>query len=130
MRFCSSLPTQVRLTRVDDVRRLLKCEHIAPTWLLLGEFSRAQATQLETRRGVAVLTVDRRPPLGPGLAYQGEFQDVLHLSLWEGVFTWASCTHQAVADELCCDDKALDGRMFWGIPPPRPMRFRRGTWLS
>ena len=103
------------LTSVDDVRRLLRCAHIAPTWLLLGEFSRAQATQLETRRGVAVLTVDRRPPLGPGLAYQGEFQDVLHLSLWEGVFTWASCTHQAVADELCCDDKALDGRMFWGM---------------
>ena len=103
------------LTTVDEVRRLLRCEHIAPTWLLLGEFTRAQAKQLEERRGVVALTVDRRAPLSAGLAYQGEFHDVVPLAFWEVVIAWPSCTHQAVADELCCDAKSLDGRMFWGI---------------
>ena len=34
------------ITEVDELRRLLRCEHIAPTWLLLGEFTGAQAEQL------------------------------------------------------------------------------------
>ena len=103
------------LRTVAEVQRLLRCDHIAPTWLLLGEFTQAQASALETRRGVIALTVDRREPTQPGLAYVGEFNDVIFLAFWEVVMAWPSCTHQALADELCRDDKALDGRMFWGI---------------
>ena len=103
------------LRTVAEVQRLLRCEHISPTWLLLGEFTQAQATDLETRRGVIVLTVDRLEPSEPGLAFIGEFCDVVPLAFWEVVMAWPSCTHQALADELCRDDKALDGRMFWGI---------------
>ena len=103
------------LTTVDEVKRLLRCNRISPTWLLLGEFTQAQAKELETRRGVVVLTVDRRAPLEPGLAYQGEFCDVAPLAFWDAVMAWPSCTHQALADEYCRDAKALDGRMFWGI---------------
>ena len=103
------------ITELTELRRLLECRHIAPTWLLLGEFTRAQADELERRRGVVVLTVDRRQPLRPGLAYQGEFHEVVPLAFWDVVMAWPSCTHQALADEYCREAKALDGRMFWGI---------------
>ena len=48
------------ITEVKELRRLLDCHHIAPTWLLLGEFTRAQADELEMRRDPPL-----RKPLKP-----------------------------------------------------------------
>lgn len=104
------------LTSLVEVRRLLADPHLAPTWLLLGDFTATWAQAIETVQGVTALVVDRRAPEGACLAYQGDFHDVLTLCYWDGICAWPSCTHQAVSnDDRVRTAKALDGRMFWGI---------------
>ena len=98
-----------------EVARLLACEHIAPTWLLCGEFTGVWAERVELDRGVTTLTVDRRLPLTRCLAYCGEFQDVLPLRVWDHLSAWPTCTHSALSNRHLLRDKAADQRMFWGL---------------
>ena len=97
-----------------DLKRLLACHHIMPTWLMLGDFTMTMTAAVEAHRGVTALMVDRREPEGKGLTYCGEFHDVLPLAFWDALWAWPSCTHLAMADEYCRDNKAYDGRMFYG----------------
>ena len=97
------------------MRRLLACEHIAPGWLLCGEFTGAWAERVELDRGVTTLAVDRRRPLTLCLAYCGEFHDVLPLRVWDHISAWPSCTHSALSNRHLLRDKAADQRMFWGL---------------
>ena len=98
------------------MRRLLTIDELAPSWLLLGEFSGAWAERAECERGVITLSVDRRAPERPGLAYVGDFHDILPLRVWAMLCAWPSCTHQAQSnDRESRLAKALDGRTFWGI---------------
>lgn len=102
------------LTHVSEVQRLLTtC--LAPTWLMLGDSSTAWTSQMECTHGVIALVVDRIPPSVECLAYCGEFHDVLHLQLWDGICAWPSCTHQAVSNAHLLEDKRRDGRMFFGL---------------
>ena len=103
------------LTTVAEVKRLLTASHIRPTWLLLGERHGTWGASLETRRGVVTLAVDQQAPTTVCLAYQGAFQDVLHLAEWDGLCAWPSCTHQAHSNGPLLSVKSNDGRMFFGL---------------
>ena len=103
------------LTSVSEVVRLLACQHIAPTWLLLGEFTGSWAERVERDRGLTTLAVDRRRPLTRCLAYRGEFHDILPLCRWDFVCGFPSCTHSAVSNRHLLRPKTLDHRMFWGL---------------
>ena len=103
------------LTTIAEVKRLLASPHLSPTWLLLGEFSGAWASEVERVRGVVTLAVDRRPPASTCIAYCGEFDDVLHLQRWAFVCAWPSCTHVAQSNARALRAKEMDGRTFWGL---------------
>ena len=103
------------LTSIADVRRLLASKHLRPSVLVLGDVTGSLAEPLETRRGWTVLVVDRQDFAGQGLHYQGDFADVAPLAFWDLIVAFPTCTHIVCADTHCADDKALDGRMFWGV---------------
>ena len=87
---------------------------LAPTWLLLGEFSGAFAHVCETQRGVIALSVDLREPEREGLHFCGAFHEVIDLVAWDFVAAWPNCTHTAYSNGALRVGKSLDGRAFWG----------------
>jgi hypothetical protein len=104
------------LRTVVEVHRLLATRHITPTWLLLGECDGAWGEVAERTRGVITLAVDRNVPSTRCISYQGEFQDVLHLCIWDCICAWPSCTHHAISNSPGMRAaKERDGRMFWGL---------------
>ena len=103
------------LVDVAEVRRLLACRHIAPTWLLLGDATASWAARVERTHGVIALVVDRHSPSSPCLCYRGEFQDILPLQTWDCICAWPSCTHQAISNARLLEIKRHDGRMFFGL---------------
>ena len=102
------------LRDLDELRRLLQCEHIRPTILIGGEFSGAMRSYCESR-GRLALTVDPRESDAGGMHYVGQVQDVADLQRWEAAVFFPPCFQQLRGDADCLPLKLSDGRAFWGI---------------
>ena len=63
------------------------------------------------------MSVDRLPLESPndGDHYLGEAFDVTGLAVYDGVVSMASYTHVALSGISTSVDKALDGRLWWGM---------------
>ena len=101
------------LTTVEEVRRLLACEFIAPTDLVGFEFSGAVHDAL-VAAGRRVLTVDYRSCEHSGLHACMDVRAVLPLQRWSRVYLFPPCFQQLRADADCLQAKIADGRAFWG----------------
>ena len=101
------------LRSVEEVQRLLQCEHIAPTDLVGFEFSGAVRSALE-QQGRWALSVDFRPCEKGGMHAMMDVRLVVSLRVWERAFFFPPCFQQLRADEDCLPFKKSDGRAFWG----------------
>ena len=101
------------LTSLQDVRRLLSLEAIAPSDLVGFEFSGAVRSALEAS-GRRALSVDYRACDVGGMHAILDVREVLALQRWSRVFLFPPCYQQLRADADCLDAKIEDGRAFWG----------------
>ena len=101
------------LTSVAEVKRLLRCSHIAPTDIVGFEFSGAVRQALEAV-GRRALSVDRRACDVGGMHAVLDVREVISLTRWRRAFLFPPCFQQLRADEDCLQAKIDDGRAFWG----------------
>ena len=85
-----------------------------PVDLVLCEFSGAVAARIAAS-GRTVLACDSSPPERvPGLFYQGDLRDIVGAYDFDRCIAHPPCEHQTISASRFMQDKALDGRLFWG----------------
>jgi hypothetical protein len=100
---------------VATLDRLQPDSTMAPDVLVACEFPGAVSSQLRSRWGWGVLSVDSRAASSPGLHCVLDVRLVLCRRRWRAVFAFTPCTHQTLVDRFTRSYKEQDGRSFWGI---------------
>ena len=103
------------ITSLEELLRLLECEHASPSDVCGGEFTAAIRSENERVHGVVTLSVDLRASLVPGVHACLDMRLVLSRKRWLRAYLFPPCTHQTLSDTTCRELKEQDGRMFWGI---------------
>ena len=100
------------LRSLDEVRRLLRCKHIAPVNCSLFEFTGCVRVARE-QQGFITISCDLRESLVPGMHVCCDARLLFDITDWQAAFAFPPCYNHLRADEHTIQFKLNDSRAFF-----------------